>query len=230
MEREIGSATWYVRDDADEVAYQGEDPGGVVVAGGITAARNRALKDAWSRGLACVQVSDDLEMMGKFTDPTKGKPRWEYCQFHVAVLSVRGRMAIHHAMLGGAAPTPNPLNFRRDESTHNFIVGDFIVVEPCEVMFDETFRLKEDYDYTLQHLARYGKVLRADTIAPRFTHRTNAGGAVDYRTKEREREAILKLLRKWGNNVQRHPRKPETEIVLRWKGAPPWYRPDEVPA
>ena len=50
----VGEATWYV---GAEDRY---DAPASVRAGGLVAARNRALEDAFALGLVCVQLSDDL--------------------------------------------------------------------------------------------------------------------------------------------------------------------------
>lgn len=61
--------------------------------------------------------------------------------------------------------------------SEQFIVGDFIVVDAkSPVRFDERFTLKEDYDFTCQHICKYGAVLRVNKLVLEFQHYTNAGG------------------------------------------------------
>jgi len=76
--------------------------------------------------------------------------------------------------------------------------------------------LKEDYDYTLQHLRAYGQVARLNRIMPTFRHRSNAGGAVAYRTPDLEVQAIAYLRAKWGDCIRPNTRRPH-EVLLRWK-------------
>ena len=75
--------------------------------------------------------------------------------------------------------------------------------------------LKEDYDYTCQHLARYGLVARCDLILAEFAHRSNAGGAVAYRTGERERDMIRHLMKKWPGKFRMNPKR-ANEVIMRW--------------
>jgi hypothetical protein len=122
------------------------------------------------------------------------------------------------AKLAGAAPTTNLFYFKPENrlSTSSFIVGDFMLIQPCPMRFDEELRLKEDYDYTLKHLARYNVVARCNDLFAYFTHRSNGGGAVEYRTAEREQEAIARLKQAWGARIADNPKRPN-EVILRWK-------------
>lgn len=93
-------------------------------------------------------------------------------------------------------------------------MGDFILVHPCKLFFDEQMKLKEDYDYTMAHIYEFGGVARCNAILAHFAHRSNAGGAVDFRTAEREQEAIAHLKKKWGAYIQDNPKRPN-EILLK---------------
>ena len=75
-------------------------------------------------------------------------------------------MMANKARLGGVYPCMNPgFAFAQPSfTTEQFIVGDFIVVDTRHEKkekegkgprFDERFRLKEDYDFTAQHLHKY---------------------------------------------------------------------------
>ena len=81
--------------------------------------------------------------------------------------------------------------------------------------FDKSMRLKEDYDYTLQHLAANGRVARLDWILPEYQHYTNEGGAVAYRSPDEEQKAIAHLKEKWGPVIADNPKRPN-EILLKW--------------
>ena len=79
-----------------------------------------------------------------------------------------------------------------------FIVGDFMVIRHGSApRFDERMRLKEDYDFTAQHLDAYGSVCRMNRLYVRARHYTNAGGAVDVRTAPLEQTTIAYLRDKW---------------------------------
>lgn len=204
MRELVGNATWYVR-PTDSYPPFGRRP----VSGGLCAARNQALRDAGE--LPCVQLSDDLTRTAVLHDG-KAKP----VSFDTIVEHVWEALAdTPGARLAGGPPTSNPFFARDRIRTEAFIVGDFIVVEPGTVAFDERLRLKEDYDFTLQHLATYGRVCRCDWLLLTFRHRTNAGGAVTVRTPEAEQQAIGLLREKWGDRIRDNPRRPN-EILLKF--------------
>jgi hypothetical protein len=120
------------------------------------------------------------------------------------------------AQLAGCAPTDNPFFSKQRVHTSAFIVGDFMwVAGGCPERFDEQLPLKEDYDYTLRHLAAYGRVARVDQLLASFAHRTNKGGAVAYRTPELEQQAITRLTDKWGDAIRPNPKR-SNEVLLRW--------------
>ena len=73
-----------------------------------------------------------------------------------------------------------------------------MVIDPASTpRFDEMMTLKEDYDLTAQHLAKYGAVSRSNRVLIRAAHYTNDGGAVADRTDEKEQYNIAVLRHKW---------------------------------
>ena len=46
----------------------------------------------------------------------------------------------------GFPPTNNPFFALKEYEYNQFIVGDFILIKPNELRFDDNLRLKEDYD------------------------------------------------------------------------------------
>ena len=106
-------------------------------------------------------------------------------------------------------------------TTGHFIVGDFIVVDPASPLrFDETFRLKEDYDLTAQHLHKYGVVCRLNRILVKAVHRDNPGGAVADRNATLEKQTIKLLRAKWPGVFLNHRRK--LEVLMNWKFRKPF--------
>lgn len=189
-------------------AYAVTDPGSLV------GARNLALEDAFTEGVACVQLSDDLKRIRNLDDgrafvpvaQDEGTLGWALDEMDEA-LEETG------LALAGASPTDNLYFAKPGISTRKFIVGDLIMVRPTELRFDENLRLKEDYDFTLQHWATYGGAARCDYIAPSFAHYTNAGGAVASRSAELEQETIAYLKSKWPGMIRDNPRR-ANEILL----------------
>lgn len=211
----VGEVTWFVG-DGEGAAYRAAGAKAVVESGGLCRSRNAAIDAAQATGATCLQMSDDLtRIQVAVQGPTKVIA--QDAEFrHVVSLILQG-MAQAGAKLGGAAPTNNPFyaNVKKPVHASAFIVGDFIVVDGrCPLRFDEAMTLKEDYDYTLQHLMRYGAVARRDDVLLTFQHRTNAGGAVAARTPALEQENIAVLKRRWPQFIVDNPRRPN-EVLLK---------------
>ncbi len=222
----VGPATWLVRDqkdaddyrDAADAAGLGGSCVAIKVTGGLCETRNAGLDLAHEQGATAVQLSDDLRAVFRAHGAVGSKSRRERITFTEAVAVITDAMSAVRAKMGGCAPTDSLLNYNAGRPLHTraFIVGDFIVVRPCELRFDTELKLKEDYDYTLQHVQKFGCVARVNSVLPRFIHRTNPGGACDFRTSKTEQDAIAVLRRKWGRKIiADHPRK-DDEVVLRF--------------
>lgn len=209
----VGDATWYVTEE-DAPLYLAEGAASVVVGGSLCASRNRLLQDAFDVGASCVQLSDDLKALkaGRVVD---GEKVAVDIGFGEAIRMLSEALDMTGAKLAGAAPTANPFYWNPSRTVHTqaFVVGDLMLVRPSAVRFDERLRLKEDYDFTLQHIHRYDCVARRDDLFATFLHRKNAGGAVSYRTTEAEQDAIRFLKASWPGYVRDNPRRPN-EILL----------------
>lgn len=214
-------ATFYVR-PGEEDAYRRYGARHVVEVEGLSNARNRALQDAFAHWIPCVQLSDDLTRIVHVVrrdDWTEELPRYlrEESVFDRVVRDLYYATEAFDCLLAGVAPTDSLLHYKgTDLHQSGFILGDFMLIRPNPLRFDPELSLKEDYDYTAQHLAEYGRVCRRECWLLSFRHRNNAGGAVLRRTDELEQASISYLQSKWGANVmRRRPSKPN-EISLRW--------------
>lgn len=205
-------ATWYVGNTFEALAYMDHGAKELVIGGDLISSRNQALEDAFRQGLWCVQLSDDLRKMNIATSSKTKQP----ISLDDALDMIREAMLVADAYLGGVAPTDNPFyaNVNRPISTTSFIVGDFIVVRPTFLRFDPALSLKEDYDYTAQHIKQYGKVARCNLLLASFTHDTNAGGAVSYRTDLLEQKTIEYLKHKHGRWIMDNPKR-KNQILLK---------------
>jgi hypothetical protein len=88
-------------------------------------------------------------------------------------------------------------------STQGVIGANIIGIIKNPLRFDERLKVKEDYDYAMQHIAKYGGALRFMKYGIDVIHLTNEGGCVSYRTKEVEMNAYNVLKEKWGTKVVR---------------------------
>lgn len=206
-------AVWIVGDgQAGDYEYSGARH--VVEGGGLIASRNFALEQAFRYHVPCLQLSDDLRRLAY----TEGGNEKRSILFPDALRRMMMHLDRSEAKLAGVAPTDNAFFFNAPISTDKFILGDWMLVEPSEPRFDPALRLKEDYDFTLQHLSAYGSVVRVNGILATFTHRSNSGGAVAYRTPMIEDETIEYLTEKWPGKIVPNPKRPH-EVLMRWRGA-----------
>lgn len=213
MQGIVPDLRWYVPVE-DAAAYVEAGAVHVIASGGLVESRNAALDAAFQQKLPCVQISDDLKMLrrAKQEGPDKVAIPISFLQ---AVEAMWWEASRSLALLVGVAPTDNPFYWNPNPRTRKpkFIVGDLMLILPNPLRFDPQFRVREDYDFTCQHIQKYGTVGRADEILASFAHRTNAGGTVDWRTPEIDDEATALLRAKWGRMIQDNSRRPG-EILL----------------
>lgn len=192
---------WFVpADQAGDYEYAGAEH--VIPAGGLCESRNQALDLAFDQGRPCVQISDDLRKI-EWTDG-EGKLPTTVAQAVRRMLEALESTGLY---LAGAAPTANAYFYRKALHTDAFIIGDLVTVLPSAPRFDTALKLKEDYDFTLQHVALYGGAARVNGVLATFTHRTNRGGAVAVRTPDLEDGAIRYLMEKWPGALRPHGRR-----------------------
>lgn len=226
--------TWIVgAGEAD--AYRAAGATRVVEGGGLCASRNLALKLAQEAGKPCVQISDDIDRIS-FASSQHDGPNWTKpgslqvanqrakeattaaCALGLCARYVDAQTrASGPAKLGGTYPCGNPGQALGGPvvGAEHFIVGDFIVVQPDAIRFDEAMTLKEDYDFTCQHIYKHGRVARCNRLLILAQHYVNAGGAVAVRNTAREAANIKHLRTKWPGVFLGSPRGP-SEVRLIW--------------
>lgn len=81
------------------------------------------------------------------------------------------------------------------------------IINDNEFLFDEEFKVKEDYEICLRHIVKYGGILGIRYLHWENEHWVTDGGCKDYRTVEIEREAIKKLAQKYPGMIRSAKRK-----------------------
>ena len=187
--------------------------------GNLVDSRNGAIQRAHSMGEDCIMIEDDLDKI-QCAISNNNKHNQDITFKEAIQLMYKASNDIgHRAFLIGVAPTPNAFYFNplKPYSFTHFIVGSLIIVRNgADLYFDKQFKLKEDYDYTLQHIQAYGMALRCNEILAHFKHYGNKGGAVDYRSDDLEQDMIQLLKEKWGSAIRDNPRR-KNEILLKVK-------------
>lgn len=235
LSERFGPLTWYVPED--EVPYYEQfgapniQPVPLVDGkpNNLCESRNAALDDAHERGLPCLMTEDDFQRVrvkdfdsDDDNSTLDATPEWASDYLLRALDATPYKFA-------GVQPTDNPFFSTKPVGLRNYIIGSLIAVEPTPLRFDEGLMLKEDYDYTCQHIEEYGGALRVGALLPTVRHYDNPGGAVDVRTTRLEQETIAQLMEKWPEAIHEHPSR-ENEVVLRWPSddSPPPVPEDEV--
>ncbi len=178
--------------------------------GGLMQSRNAALEMAFKENKICVQVSDDLKKV-TINKNFGEKKQVDLCNAINELVIIFEK--INGVYLMGVPPTSNDFYAKKIVSKNTFCIGDMLFIKPNPLRFDTNLTLKEDYDYTLQHLDKYGNVFRYQKYLFEFEHYKNKGGAVDYRSEKEEQKNIRMLIGKWGDKIKLNPKR-KNEILI----------------
>lgn len=197
------------RSEAEE--YRRSNPGLEVVEcpdgvqGNVCRVRNYILDEEFKAGAdVVVIVDDDLEGIYRWQRGMAKKIPTEEFLWWVEKYSILARE--WGARFWG-------ININRDKqiyyetvpfNTRSPVLGPFQVhLRESDIRYDERLPLKEDYDISLQHLARYRIILRIAGAYYNCKQSEQRGGCSVYRNLEREKEQLLKLRKKWGGKIVR---------------------------
>ena len=200
---------WYVGKKQKQ-EYENAGAYWVKDSGGLSDSRNQAIIDSQKEKKHCLQLDDDFKKV-QFINKNKKGVDWELSK---AIKEMSNY--INNNMLVGVSPTNNAFYFnpKKPFSTKNFIIGSMCLInKKNKCRFDNNLKLKEDYDFTIENIYRYGSVLRMNYIMPTFQHYTNKGGAVETRNDETEKESIQKLFDKHGDKIRLN-KKRKNEILM----------------
>lgn len=166
---------------------------------GITPTRNWILKNTNERYV--VMVDDDLKVAGYFhclgSDFFKKRITEERTLLRVAEQAFETLEGLGWKIFG-VKPESRTVS-QNNESPFllkTFITANFIgIINDGSMYFDETFKVKEDYEIGLRHIARYGGVLGLRYLYWEEEHWETEGGCKDYRTNAIEIESISRLIK-----------------------------------
>eukprot|EP00939_MAST-03C_sp_MAST-3C-sp1_P000762 g762.t1 len=233
--------TWIVGTGEAE-PYKNAGAFDVVEGGGLCASRNKAIDIAKTKGdgSVCVELSDDIcwvhiihrEKWMKPESQSQANELARTCAVAVSPITaaryVDATMRLQGSHLGGVYLTVNKgfALMCPPVSTDLFVIGDFLVIDPfSSPRFDETMTLKEDYDFTAQHLDTYGVAIRSNRVFVKALHYKNSGGAVAVRSNKSEQRNINILRTKWPGVFRDHPTRGVNEVRMYWKGRGKHYAP-----
>ena len=177
--------------------------------GNLMDSRNFALEHAFENNNICIQLSDDI----KKVTTNKNFFKKKIVKLDEAIEDIVSKfIKIKGVYLMGVPPTDNYFFANKLVLENKFCIGDMLFVKPNELRFDTQLSLKEDYDYTLQHIQK-AKVLRYQKYLFTFKHYSNKGGAVDIRNDKEEQKNIMILKYKWGDKIRLNSKR-KNEILI----------------
>lgn len=169
----------------------------------LTTQRQAALTHALTHGAVCIQTDDDCKGFKAATGDERRPPAVEWPELRDAMLDALDG----ETHLVGLPPTSNAYFARGKKLTYGFVLASLHATDTNEVAWDTTLPVKEDYDFTCGHLARYGRIARLDTYVANYDHYSNRGGVVAVRTPENERDSARRLVERWPDYLRTHARR-----------------------
>ena len=211
MTEMIGEATWHVpQEEMTDYLRAGASAVGNGAKNCMPCARNPALRYCFENNVMAIQFDDDLKKC-EIVDLGGNKQRVTGTEIIEQMVT---RLDRSDYKLAGVAPTPNAYFTNKRSSTNLFVIGSAIAIKPCGLLFDERFKLKSDYDYTMQHITNFGGVLRCDDLLLTFEHYSNDGGCEAYRNDEINGAMVDLLMEKWPGWFRLNPRRPG-EVIMK---------------
>ena len=121
----------------------------------------------------------------------------------------------NNVKLWGIYPVENPFYMSAKLDNKGFIIGSFSGIIVDDIRMDNNLQLKEDYDYTLQHIIKNKKVMRYNNYTMKIKHYSNAGGVVDLRNEKQDMEQRCcdYLLKKYPFFLKANPKR-ENELLI----------------
>lgn len=152
----------------------------------------------------CVMVDDDNIGIGYYEESTKYK--LEFDDLIEKIKEWGSQAKDFGTVLFGINLQSDPKFYREYSplSLLSVVLGPFccIIKENNKIRYDERLGLNEDYDYALQVLKEYHKILRWNKYHYTAGHLGDDGGCGAYRTMDREIEQSKIMIRKWGDKVK----------------------------
>ena len=172
------------------------------VQGNVSRVRNWILNSFSSVYDCIVMMDDDLDFIGRWEAQQKvvldPGDLQEFCEMHAGMAADAGLFlwGLNCSKDKAVYVEYNPYGFLQ------VILGPFTAhMAGSAIRYDEKMPLKEDYDIYLQHLHRYGGILRVNYAFYEKRQYGKPGGCSAYRNQDTERAQFALLEKKWGSQV-----------------------------
>lgn len=170
------------------------------VQGNLSRVRNYILED--QKENIVVMVDDDLQYVGYHENRALRKLNSEEelidFVYKYSILAMDWGVK-----MWGVQVNPDKQNYREYSpfSTLSYIGDPFTVHINDPLRYDERFRLKMDYDFAIQHLNRFRKILRVNKFFYQVRQMEQVGGCSMYRNIDEEKKELKMLQSKWGRKI-----------------------------
>lgn len=216
----LPNATWFIP-ESEEHQYKGIYKNVISVpinVKGITATRNWILKNTNENWV--VFIDDDVKSAGyiKLNDRSGKNIKIENEKFWLNEFQKYFELTEQlnykiwgvktEAALRSVYPY-KPINMR------SYITASCMgIINHGEYYFDESYKVKEDYEICLRHLIDKKGILTIRYLHWENEHWQKDGGCKDYRTIEMEREAIKKLINQYPGMIKSAKRKANEFTIM----------------
>lgn len=151
-----------------------------------------------------LMLDDDIDHFG-YHEYSTDKLYTKMTREEVLAMIEQGFRMAHEAgvVLWGISMQSDP-RFFKEYTPFNMlspVLGPFRGIIKNPIRNDESLNSKDDYDYFLQVIHKYHKVLRFNKYYYKCGHLTNKGGIATFRSMDKEMEWNKMLVKKWGSNV-----------------------------
>lgn len=177
---------------------------------GIAGQRN-AILDYFSKDEMIIMLDDDIKSFKKLSQRRKLEVMSNE-EVKELFVNAFANCQFNDCALWGIYPVPNEFYMKNKINNKGFIIGTCMGIIINDLRFDEDIQAKEDYDYTLQNIKKYHKLIRYEYITFDKCNSSD-GGCGTYRNKDSEFEDFNKLLNKWGSLIRINPKR-ENEILI----------------
>lgn len=201
-----GTKIWV--DEGEYEEYRKNYPGSNIIScpkgiqGNICRIRNYIIdQEQKENDVVCI-IDDDLKYVGYFENRIAHRieTEEEFINFIRKYSVLAQDLGVK---LWGINVNPDKQNYREYTpfSFLSYIGSPFGCHLKTDLRYDERFSLKEDYDFTLQNLNKYRKVLRLNKWFYMVKQCEQVGGCASYRNLDRELEQLEMLKKKWGGDI-----------------------------
>jgi hypothetical protein len=160
------------------------------------------IRDYYEQGQMVLSMDDDISGLYKLV----GDKLQKVTNLDGFVKSAFMICKMNKTKIWGVTAVNNPFYMKESVSTDlKFIVGCFYgFINDKDPFFkvSEELKVKEDYELTIKHFIKYGKVVRFNGYSPKTKYYTEPGGLQGERNKVDSEEASSFLLQKYPEYVR----------------------------